>query len=230
MFSTTRLIPVKFFAGLMLCLFFLQSTPCIAQEPVESPDVVQERLEKGEVVCGLETVGKTRFVTGRLLIDQPPEKVWPVMVNPFEFQQKISPRMKTVDVTVDKLHKSVMTVSMDTFPIPDICYTVESDYTRTEHGARVDFHRIGGTLKDFKGHWLVNPACHGKKTELIYSMYLDPGFYVPQWIVRFGVKQELPKTLLALRKRVEEVVAHNAVLEKKTILAATPLHKHHITY
>jgi hypothetical protein len=230
MFATTRTIPVKLFAGLMLCLFFLQSTPCFAENPADSPDVVQERLEKGEVICGLETVGKTRFVTGRVLIDQPPEKIWPVMVNPFEFQQKISPRMKTVDVTVDKLHKSVMTVSMDTFPIPDISYTVESEYTRTEHGARVDFHRIGGTLKDFKGHWLMNPACHGKKTELVYSMYLDPGFYVPQWIVRFGVKQELPKTLLALRKRVEEVVANNAMLEKKTILAATPLHKHHITY
>ncbi len=230
MFSTTRTLPVKLFAGLMLCLFFLQSTPCFAEDLADSPHMVQERLEKGEVVCGLETLGKTRFVTGRVLIDQPPEKVWPVMVNPFEFQQKISPRMKSVDVTVDQLHKSVMTVSMDTFPIPDISYTVESEYTRTEHGARIDFHRIGGTLKDFKGHWLINPACQGKKTELIYSMYLDPGFYVPQWIVRFGVKQELPKTLLALRKRVEEVVGNNASLEKKTILAATPLHKHHITY
>jgi hypothetical protein len=215
--------------GAILCLFFLLPTASFAED-IESPQVVQERLDKGEVVVGLETVGKTRFVTGRVMIDQPPEKVWPIMVNPYEFQQKISPRMKTVDVTVDKLHKSVMTVSMDTFPIPDISYTVESDYTRTENGARIDFHRIGGTLRDFKGHWLMNPAHHGKKTELIYSMYLDPGFYVPQWIVRFGVKQELPRTLIALRKRVEEVVGHSAVLEKKTILAATPLHKHHATY
>lgn len=230
MSSTTKTLPVKAFIGSLLCLFFLQAMPCSAQDIAESPSVVQERLEKGEVICGLETVGKTRFVTGRVIIDQPPEKVWPVMVNPFEFQQKISPRMKTVDVTVDKLQKSVMTVSMDTFPIPDISYTVESEYTRTEHGARVDFHRIGGTLKDFKGHWLINPACNGKKTELLYSMYVDPGFYVPQWIVRFGVKQELPKTLMALRKRVEEVVGNNASLEKKTILAATPLHKHTITY
>lgn len=230
MSCTTRTLPMKGIIGLFLCLFILVPSPCFAGEVGESPSVVQHRLDKGEVICGLETLGKTRFVTGRLLIDQPPEKVWPIMVNPYEFQQKISPRMKTVDVSVDKLHKSIMTVSMDTFPIPDVTYTVESEYTRTEHGARIDFHRIGGTLKDFKGHWLINPADHGKKTELTYSMYLDPGFYVPQWIVRFGVKQELPRTLLALRKRVEEVVANNAVPEKKTILAATPLHKHHVTY
>jgi hypothetical protein len=216
---------------LLFCLFVLAPSPVLADTPAaEAPNAVQQQLDKGEVVVGMENIGKTKFVTGRVLIDQPPDKVWPIMVNPFEFQQKISPRMRTVDVVLDKLHKSILKVTMDTFPIPDVTYLVESDYTRTDGGARIDFHRIGGTLKDFKGHWLMNPAHNGQKTELVYSMYLDPGFYVPQWIVRMGVKQELPRTLVALRKRVEEVVAHNATLEKKTILAATPLHKHEAAY
>lgn len=214
-----------------LFLFLCVAAPRSAHaECGQAPDAVQRRLDKGEVVVGLENIGETKFVTGRVLIDHPPDKVWPIMVNPFEFQQKISPRMKTVDVLVDKLHKSILKVTMETFPIPDVTYTVESDYTRTENGARIDFHRIGGTLKDFKGHWIMNPAHHGRKTELIYSMYLDPGFYVPQWIVRFGVRQELPRTLLALRKRVEETFAHSSPLEKKTILAATPLHRHQVSY
>lgn len=232
-----KLMPsfVRSASSKVLCLLFtlmlVGATPAVADTPVaESPDVVQQKLDNGEVVVGMENVGKTKFVTGRVLIDQPPEKVWPIMVNPFEFQQKISPRMKTCEVVVDKLQKSILKVTMDTFPIPDVTYLVESDYTRTDGGARIDFHRIGGTLKDFKGHWLMNPAHHGQKTELVYSMYLDPGFYVPQWIVRMGVKQELPRTLLALRKRVDEVVANNSALEKKTILAATPLHKHIVAY
>jgi len=216
---------------LLFCLLVLAPDSAIAEAPVvETPDAVQKKLDNGEVVVDMENIGKTRFVTGRVLIDQPPDKVWPIMVNPFEFQQKISPRMKTCEVVVDKLQKSIPKVTMDTFPIPDVTYLVESDYTRTDGGARIDFHRIGGTLKDFKGHWVMNPAHNGKKTELVYSMYLDPGFYVPQWIVRFGVKQELPRTLIALRKRVEEVVANNSALEKKTILAATPLHKHHVAF
>jgi len=225
--SSIRRVPLSFISTLFCLLFTMSAAPGIA-ETCESPDVVQQRLDKGEVVVDLENIGKTRFVTGRVLIEHPPDKVWPIMVNPFEFQQKISPRMKTVDVSVDKLHKSIMKVTMDTFPIPDVTYEVESNYTRTENGARIDFHRIGGTLKDFKGHWVMNPAHHGKATELIYSMYLDPGFYVPQWIVRFGVKQELPRTLVALRDRVDEVYQKSAALDKKTILAATPLHKHQI--
>lgn len=204
-------------------------------EQRESPNAVQERqvqerLDKGEIVVGMETIGNTKFVTGRVLIDQPPERVWPIMVNPFEFQGKISPRMKTVDIVLDRLSKSVLKVTMDTFPLPDITYEVESDYWRTHDGARIDFHRIGGTLKDFKGHWIMNPAHGGKKTELIYSMYLDIGFFVPQWIVRYGVKGELPRTLEALRARINEVYEHSHSLEKKSILAATPLRQHQISY
>ncbi len=217
-----------------LCVFSAALAPCSAS-PITAPDAVlehkvQERLEKGEIVVGLETIGSTRFVTGRVLIDQPPEKVWPIMVNPFEFKGKISPRMKTVDVLLDQVSKSVLKVKMDTFPMPDITYEVESSYSRTEHGARIDFKRIGGTLKDFKGHWIMNPADGGKKTELVYSMYLDVGFFVPQWVVRYGVKGELPRTLEALRTRINEVYDHSHSLEKKTILAATPLKNHQISY
>lgn len=219
-----------------LALSILFTAPVFAEtENCSAPDAVQEkkihdRLDKGEIVVGLENIGSMRFVTGRVLIDQPPEKVWPIMVNPFEFQKKITPRMKSVDVVLDKISKSVLKVTMDAFPIPDLTYEVESNYMRTEHGARIDFHRTAGTLKDFRGHWIMNPSHHGKKTELIYSMYLDPGFFVPQWIVRQGVKGELPKTLEALRKRIAEVYENNQSLEKKSIVAATPLLLHKISY
>ena len=66
----------------------------------------------------------------------------------------------------------------------------------------------------------MSPAKSGTKTELIYCMYIDPGFPVPQWIIREGVKNELPKTLIALRQRVEKVCEHPAIKEKRTILAA----------
>ena len=64
----------------VLCLLFtlmlIGATPAVADTPVaESPDVVQQKLDNGEVVVGMENVGKTKFVTGRVLIDQPPEKV-----------------------------------------------------------------------------------------------------------------------------------------------------------
>ena len=117
---------------------------------------VQERLERGEVVVGLKEVGSSKFVTGTVLIAEPPERVWPIMVNPFEFQGKISPRMKEVEVVTDQADLSVLKVTLDVILIPHFTYVVESKY---ENGARVDFKRLGGVLKDFKGAWEVAPAC-----------------------------------------------------------------------
>ncbi|CAM6000541.1 unnamed protein product [Sphagnum balticum] len=194
---------------------------------IVAPNNLEERLERGEVIVGLKDEGPVKFVTGSVLINEPPEKVWPIMVNPFEFRGRISPRMKEVEVMKDSADVSVLKVTLDVIVIPHFTYVVESRYENSE---RVDFHRIGGTLKDFKGYWAMNPAHNGTQTQLTYSMYIDPGFPVPQWIIREGVKSELPKTLLALRKRVNEVYEKSEKPVSHTILAALVNHVpgHHL--
>lgn len=182
-----------------------------------------EKLLKGEVLVGHKEVGSQKFVTGRIIIDQSPEKVWPIMVNPFEFRGRISPRVKKVEVVTDQSNLSVLRMTLDTTPIPllpQLSYTVESRYEQSDRGGHIEFKRIGGTLRDFKGFWDMSPAEGGTKTELTYSMYIDPGFFVPQWIVREGVKGELPRTLLALRKRIKDVYEDQQRPEVHTILAA----------
>jgi len=214
----------------------LAAPPVVASEP-DSQKISEigaeqrAELEKGEVVVGLKNVGATKFVTGKIIINQPPDKVWPIMVNPFEFQGKISPRVKKVEVFTDEANLSVMKMTMDTSPIPflpQLTYTVESRYQQNERGGRIEFHRIAGMVRDFRGYWDMAPACGGTKTELTYSMYVDPGFFLPQWIVREGVKGELPRTLSALRKRITGVYEGEERLEKHTIVAANPYAHHQI--
>ena len=194
-------------------------------ENVSPPNAVSEKLASGDVVVGLKNIGKRKYVTARIIIDHCPEEVWPIMVNPYEFKQNIAPRMKALEILCDKLNMSVQKVTVDAFPVPPITYTVKSTYERTDNSSRIEFWRVGGMIKDFRGHWDMKPCSSGMKTELSYSMYIDPGFYVPQWIVRQCVKGELPKTLLALRKRVEEVHFDQGTLEKQTIMAALPRQK-----
>jgi carbon monoxide dehydrogenase subunit G len=185
------------------------------------PNNLEERLQRGEVVVGLREDGGTKYVTGSVLIDEPPEKVWPIMTNPFEFRRRISPRMKDVEVVKDQANLSVLKITLDVVLIPHFTYVVESTY---ENGERVDFKRIGGILKDFRGSWQMSPMHNGSQTELTYCMYVDPGFPVPQWIIREGVKTELPRTLMALRQRVKAVCMRTEAMEQHTILAATVSH------
>ncbi|MBS1994450.1 MAG: SRPBCC family protein [Cyanobacteria bacterium SZAS LIN-2] len=187
------------------------------------------QLDNGEVVVGMRDVGATKFVTGKILINESPERVWPIMVNPFEFRGRISPRVKKVEVVTDEANLSVMKMTMDTSPLPflpQLSYTVESRYEKTEKGGHIEFRRVGGMIRDFRGYWDMAPADGGAKTELTYSMYIDPGFFVPQFIVREGVKGELPRTLTALRKRIKGVYEGEERPERQTIVAAN-LSAHH---
>jgi len=184
---------------------------------------VQEQLEHGDVVVGLKDIGNTKYVTARVLINAPPDQVWPIMVNPFEFAGKISPRMKTVEVVADQSNRSVLRFTIDAILIPHFTYTVESLYDNRES---IKFHSVAGMLKDCRGSWVMTPSAGGDKTELAYCMYVDPGFPVPQWMIREAVKGELPKTLAALRERVQTIAKQQATREKHTILAAfMPRHK-----
>jgi hypothetical protein len=216
MFDTVRrrLIPA------LLLAFTLAALPPLARGSVNHMSV-EQRLQKGEVIVGIREIGSSKFVTGTVLINEPPERVWPIMVNPFEFLNKISPRMKHLEVMKDQAEVSVLKITLDVVLIPHFTYVVESKY---ENGARVSFRRVSGILKDFKGAWEVSPIDDGSKTALTYSMYIDPGFPVPQWVVREGVKCELPRTLEALRTRVNAVCQGAQTLEPRTILAAAVAH------
>jgi carbon monoxide dehydrogenase subunit G len=205
--------------ALLTASIYLISSHCLATNSDCQKDT-QNRLDKGEVVVELQEIGATKYVTGRVIINEPPAKVWPVMTNPFEFKQKICPHMTEVEVMLDKAKFSLLKITLDcTCLLPKITYLVESRY---EHNSRIDFKRVGGILKDFKGSWQVDAVGGGSKTEVTYSMYVDTGFPVPQWLVREGIKVELPRTLKALRHRVDAICHASAIPVERSILAAEP--------
>lgn len=177
-----------------------------------------QKLSRGEVVVNQQDAGAVKYVVAKILIDAPPSQVWQIMTNPFEFKEKITPRMKKIEVLVDRESMSVLKVTVDPgFFLPPLTYAVESRYERDE---RIEFKRVGGSLKDFRGCWELAPRAGGSGTEVIYSMYVEPGIPCPQWIVRFGLRNELPKTLQAMRDRIEDVYRGHEPLVAQSILAA----------
>ncbi len=182
------------------------------------------RLIKGDVVVGMEQVGNTRYVKGKILINQPPAAVWPLLTNPFEFKEKICPRMKNVEIMVDQSTMSRMKVKLDgTIFIPNMYYVVDSHYV---HEQRIDFHSVEGTFKEFKGFWTLKRWPDGQRTEVSYCLDVDPGFFLPHWLVQAGVRNELPKTLQGLRRRVQAVARAEEQPEMQSIAAAS----HHLSH
>lgn len=71
---------------------------------------------------------------------------------------------------------------------------------------RMDFHRISGNLKHEVGSWNLLPST-GDTTIVVYRVSLQPGFWIPKFMVRRALHEQLPEALLALRKHAQESAA-----------------------
>ncbi len=182
----------------------------------------EQRLRGGEILVESVDAGATKFVLARICIEQSPAQVWPILTNPFEFENKICTHMKSVEMITDRPDWSIMRCVFSVcFFLPKMSYTVESKY----NGHReVQFRRLAGTFKDFRGCWMLRPLASGNTTEVIYSMSVDPGMPLPKWLVREALESELPHTLVALRERVNAIYAFNAKPELRHSSAAGVVH------
>jgi len=167
-----------------------------------TPD--KERLKKGDIVIEVKESGTEKIVSGRILLDDSAEKIWPILANPYEFANGLYPRMRKIEILKNEKEHSRMSCTIDLgMVLPKIVATVDTDYVPAR---RIDFHKVGGSLKSLSGGWTLTPQADGK-TEVAYWMNIDPGIPVPAWVVREGIKMELPNTLKAVRKRLNEL--HN---------------------
>lgn len=160
------------------------------------------RLNHGDVVVCVKESGTEKIVSGRILLTESVEEIWPILANPYEFVNALYPRMHKVQILEDRKDHSRMscTIGLGTF-LPDIVAIVDTDYVT---GKSIDFHKVGGTLKGLTGGWTLTPKPDGK-TEVAYWMNIDPGIPVPSWIIAQGIKMELPNTLKAVRRRLDQL-------------------------
>lgn len=71
---------------------------------------------------------------------------------------------------------------------------------------RMDFHRIGGNLEQEVGSWTLVPSA-GDATTVVYRVSLQPGFWIPKFMVRRMLHKQLPAALRSLRKHVQDSAA-----------------------
>ena len=72
--------------------------------------------------------------------------------------------------------------------MPEIICRFRADYKELQ---QIHFKSISGNLKELEGRWVFERAGGGEKTILLYSVYVNPGFYIPQWVARLVLQADL---------------------------------------
>jgi hypothetical protein len=88
--------------------------------------------------------------------------------------------------------------------LPVVHYVFRAEYDRPH---RIDFHRVSGDLKEQRGSWLLTPEPALGGTLVEYQVYVDPGFWIPQFLVARSLRKDLPAVLAGLREYAQRAGA-----------------------
>lgn len=183
---------------LCIALGALGSAPVLAgSEDLTAADLA--KIARGEVV--VRRLPSENTTAGRvwaaIAIAAPIATVWEVMLD-VEHAPEFVPGLRRArrierQDTGDIIEHTVK----HSWLLPEVTYRFRADY---QPPARIDFHRIAGDLRAMTGTWTLRATTDGRATIVTYSVYLDPGFFVPQWLVRQSLERNLPAVLRATRQ------------------------------
>lgn len=195
-----------FFRSAVFSLLVIGFLWIAAPVSVQSASVLDEndlsRLKKGETLVGVKQSQNQNkgTVEATILIDTPAEPIWQIMTD-CDAAPTFVPGLKACRVLDSGddwqiIHHDVKWIWF----LPEFSYVFRADYVRNR---QIDFIRIRGDLREMRGSWRLETINDGKETLVHYSVYLNPGFYIPQWVVRQSLKKNLPAVLIALRTKVQ---------------------------
>jgi coenzyme Q-binding protein COQ10 len=193
---------VTFAALVLLAPLALAAQPGWLAEPA-----VQQRLADGQVVVqaaeAIDPAAPRGRVRAAVRIPASAETVWNVMTDCAQAPRYVPglKRCRRIDGAPDGRWEDIEHEVRYSWLLPEVRYVFRAEYERPH---RMDFHRISGDLKAEEGTWLLTQTPDGTATVVEYEVYLDPGFWIPQFLVARLLRKDVPAVLSGLRERVAE--------------------------
>ena len=163
------------------------------------------KLEKGEIlvrdasVKGPDGVQRLRG-QAVALIDAPPEAVWRVITDHPHFPE-FMPGVVHCEIVEDTGTARLVAYGVKVKWM-SISYHLRLRYDHdTFHVEYALDPSFPHDVSDAQGTWDLRPLDDGKRTRVVYSVYLDSGRFVPRFIERYLSKRQLPEILENVRSR-----------------------------
>ncbi len=154
-------------------------------------------LEEGEVIF-LEPEGQN-MLAAVVRIEAKPEFVWEIMLDHervpnYVKELRESKLLETGENWKVLQHK----LKMSPF-LPRFEYVFREQYGP---GYTIQFNRISGAFRELTGQWKLVSEKGDDHALLLYTTYVDFGWFIPKSWVKKGINKRVPKLLKAFRDEV----------------------------
>lgn len=139
-------------------------------------------------------------ITAKAVLNQPPEKVWAVISDCSKYKGRM-PRVAAAKLLKKDGNKFTCEVTVEVpFPFSNLTAVTLATHEESPSGMARRWKLIRGDYKRNEGSWEIKPIDGGKKSQVIYTVHVEPNTALPNSILEAAQKKALPDLFVRLEK------------------------------
>lgn len=139
-------------------------------------------------------------ITAKAVLSQPPEKVWGVISDCSKYKGRM-PRVAAAKLVKREGNKHTCEVTVEVpFPFSNLTAVTEAVHEESADGMSRKWKLVRGDYKKNEGSWEIKPLEGGKKSQVTYTLHVEPNTSLPSSILEAAQKKAIPDLFVRLEK------------------------------
>lgn len=139
-------------------------------------------------------------ITAKAVLSQPPDKVWGIISDCSKYKGRM-PRVAAAKLVKQEGNKFTCEVTVEVpFPFSNLTAVTEATHEESASGMSRRWKLIRGDYKRNEGSWEIKPIDGGKKSEVTYTLHVEPNTALPASILEAAQKKAIPDLFVRLEK------------------------------
>ncbi len=139
-------------------------------------------------------------ITAKAVLSQPPEKVWGIISDCSKYKGRM-PRVAAAKLVKQEDNKFTCEVTVEVpFPFSNLTAVTEATHEVSASGMSRRWKLVRGDYKRNEGSWEIKPIDGGKKSEVTYTLHVEPNTALPASILEAAQKKAIPDLFVRLEK------------------------------
>lgn len=146
-----------------------------------------------------EREANSRFVTLAQVIKATRDELWDVLIDKDTAAEFVDGVLESEVLKREPTRFLFEQRTVVGGPKGSYLYKLWYDLTPQE---QITFSFAGGDIKNIEGCWWILESSEEGKVIVVYSLFIDPGIFAPQPIVKAGMKKSMPGTIASMQREV----------------------------
>jgi len=139
-------------------------------------------------------------ITAKAVLSQPPEKVWGVISDCSKYKGRM-PRVAAAKLLKKEGNKHTCEVTVEVpFPFSNLTAVTEAVHEESADGMSRRWKLVRGDYKKNEGSWEIKPLEGGKKSQVTYTLHVEPNTSLPSSILEAAQKKAIPDLFVRLEQ------------------------------